>query len=1324
VKCDPRLLSAFRDGELDRTRAVEVEQHLEQCAACRATLAAYEHIGQSIRDLPYQIPPPSLRYRVLSQLPTEQPWRTGRRSFWKPLVEIAGLSVVTIGLILVFTTLFRGMNEARQVFASASGPFDQQTDVPPTSKIEVEFNREVDRQTVETALSIEPETKASLNWEGNKLVIEPIGGLDPRTPYTVTIKPTVKDTKGNRMSSPLVIRFTTGGVTSPTWLVDRIGFLRNGDLWTMNVDGTEQKRLTQGEKVRVHAWSPSGKMVAYLSETAAGAALKLIPGEGQSPLVLAKEVTTFRWSPDGRYLVYLTGAPDQPNGAEMWSVEARAGASPTLIESNVADTPDLTLVGQRLVYAKSGAEQGIWISEFDGKGRQRIAIDGHNPVWSPDGKMLAFVQGQTVGQVGGGARAQGGIFVISANGQELRRLTADGENPRWSPDGKLLLFDRVDGNRRSVWVLTVTDAKERKLTDGAGATWSPDGQVVAYEEIGSAGISDGSSVSITAAGSPSIAIIGVEDRKQRSLVADASAPVWIAEQVTTAPTAPATPIALPSPGSAFSPGVPSPTAATPAASATPASANPTPTAKPTDAVVSLWVTVDPQEPAVVYLATSDGALCKSRDAGNFWQRIGAGLPEDALGSTGLVVDPQISNILYLVGNRGVYRSSDGGENWYSISKALPLGDSGTGPVVAIVVDPRNHSMLYVALADGTLFKTGDAGATWQKLAPMPVGIKIRALAVHPNSGVIYAGTDSGVLISSDGGASWRRSGAELGPVLSMTFEPSAATLYAGTQEKGIFKSTDGGDSWMLSAAGLPPAPVRQVIVGPKVSLALTGLDGSRSGRALYRSTDNGASWSLAGDTGGGEISSAAMAKDGKTIYATARGALYRSTDGGLKWQAVGLQTAPTVTPSAGLEVSGVVVAVSRSARTIDLRADDGAVWSIALDILGRQTAIFFPNGASASLEDISEGLLVKVNGTAGTQPRTLLARSINIVPSARPTPAPSPTPQLRVAYIRGDSAAFYTGDWPRHLEARGFAVTEIDAGKKQGFDLSGYDLLVIGYLAGNEPKENLDQIAGAKVPVLLGHPNLVARLGLGRIYDPGNPARTVYGKSITLTHDNPLADRLLGEVVLAKDTLYRQPVQASGRVWATVTDEQGNVGAVWAANGDRVYFGFWMSGEGDNHNDNYWALFDTSVDYLVATRSAIPATVVPSPTPTKVLIPSSPTTPERSSPTATPVITSSTVTTATAITTPVSSIPSMPTGVSSSATVVMGTSSTLAKSTLAPTATGSPMAQVVSPVMVISNTAAPSPTTRPEPTACSSSTGQPVPSEPPEDQAHQPTKGE
>jgi len=155
---------------------------------------------------------------------------------------------------------------------------------------------------------------------------------------------------------------------------------------------------------------------------------------------------------------------------------------PEWLATNPVWSPD----GRRIAFVgrlwNSPLTDGIYIMNADGSGVARIT----NPTsasdravdWSPDGKRLAF------------SRLEGGterIFVVNTDGTGLARLTdAPSRDPRWSPDGRKIAFSLRSASHES-YEIAVMNADgtgvrhlTNNLTDDEEPSWSPDGSRLAY----------------------------------------------------------------------------------------------------------------------------------------------------------------------------------------------------------------------------------------------------------------------------------------------------------------------------------------------------------------------------------------------------------------------------------------------------------------------------------------------------------------------------------------------------------------------------------------------------------------------------------------------------------------------------------------------------------------------------------------------------------------------------------------------------------------------------------------------------------------------------
>ena len=202
-----------------------------------------------------------------------------------------------------------------------------------------------------------------------------------------------------------------------------------------------------------------------------------------------------------------------------------------------------------------------------------------------------------------------------------------------------------------------------------------------------------------------------------------------------------------------------------------------------------WVTLDPNDPAVVWVGAGESnsqrsvaygdGIYRSDDGGKNWQNLGLKKSEH-IGR--VVVDPRDSKVVYVAaegplwgpgGDRGLYKSTDGGKNW----KAVLAISENTG-VVDVAIDPSNPDIVYAAayqrrrhvftLIDGgpesAIYKSTDAGATWNKLkSGLPtVDMGRIGLEVSPaDASVVYATIEAadgkgGIFRSNDRGATWER----------------------------------------------------------------------------------------------------------------------------------------------------------------------------------------------------------------------------------------------------------------------------------------------------------------------------------------------------------------------------------------------------------------------------------------------------------------------------------------------------------------------------------------------------------------------------------------
>jgi hypothetical protein len=202
----------------------------------------------------------------------------------------------------------------------------------------------------------------------------------------------------------------------------------------------------------------------------------------------------------------------------------------------------------------------------------------------------------------------------------------------------------------------------------------------------------------------------------------------------------------------------------------------------------------------------------------------------------------------------------GVSNWVQLGpSAVPKGQTYggarvliTGRVTAIAIHPTAPATIYAGSAQGGVWKTINAGATWDPTSDNELSLAIGALAIDPsNPQVIYAATGegnfsgdsyygNGVLKSTNGGASWAMlatptfAGARFSRIAIDPLTP--ARLFAATS-LGVFRSVNAGVNWTAMTSGIPGGSATDVCIDPTTP---TTVYAAVWGQGIYKTTNAGA----------------------------------------------------------------------------------------------------------------------------------------------------------------------------------------------------------------------------------------------------------------------------------------------------------------------------------------------------------------------------------------------------------------------------------------------------------------------------------------------------
>ena len=196
---------------------------------------------------------------------------------------------------------------------------------------------------------------------------------------------------------------------------------------------------------------------------------------------------------------------------------------------------------------------------------------------------------------------------------------------------------------------------------------------------------------------------------------------------------------------------------------------------------------------VVFVGTESDGVLRSLDGGASWQAANAGLLD--LSVLALSVSPSFDSDRtgFLATSSGVYRTRNGGKAWRSVEVS-----EGEPAVQSLAVSPTFNvdQVVLAGTEDSGLQRSVDAGETWEPVGGLEAD-SVTAVVFSSDGTTIAAGTERGVAVTSDGGASWRWDGEVTGPVLSLCFgrRGGREVLVAGLLRRGIGISEEPYEHW-------------------------------------------------------------------------------------------------------------------------------------------------------------------------------------------------------------------------------------------------------------------------------------------------------------------------------------------------------------------------------------------------------------------------------------------------------------------------------------------------------------------------------------------------
>ncbi|GAP10482.1 periplasmic component of the Tol biopolymer transport system [Bellilinea caldifistulae] len=410
------------------------------------------------------------------------------------VITIVLLVAVLAGLALI--TFQIGLSNPQVIFAGEAGW------IGGRGPVELQFQQDMERSSVESRLSFEPGWKGTWRWVDDRTIrFFPDLTLGEGTSLKLILGQGARSRDGRVLRQAYMVNLRI----RPASLVFLNDPLVSTELVWMNPLTNEHQLLTNsGGRVFDFAVSPDGEKIIYSRiNLRDGTDLILInrDGTGEKVLVECGEFACIEptWTPDSRFVAYtryesgLTASLMEGIG-KIYVVDVETGSSnllfnnPGLFGSLPVFSPD----GSAVSFYDIGEQAIRLVNLLDGSSSiipSRVAGRGS---WSPDGHTLLVADWD-----GEAAIPRSNLFRLDLESRSVSRFfeetfeVLDVSLPAWSPDGKLVVCAVQTQSRQEGKQLWLFDNQGQPLVqitneprmNYSSYQWSPDGKRVVFQQV-------------------------------------------------------------------------------------------------------------------------------------------------------------------------------------------------------------------------------------------------------------------------------------------------------------------------------------------------------------------------------------------------------------------------------------------------------------------------------------------------------------------------------------------------------------------------------------------------------------------------------------------------------------------------------------------------------------------------------------------------------------------------------------------------------------------------------------------------------------------------
>jgi len=282
------------------------------------------------------------------------------------------------------------------------------------------------------------------------------------------------------------------------------------DIWIIPTRGGPPVRATNDRAQDSNpVWTPDGQSILYSSKRNGIRQICQVRFDGRQPVQLTvndSNSNVLDISSDGTKILYSTDRDE----SDLWSVKLdQPKESQLTSEIGIELWPDVAPDGKTIAFQSTHAATGATLLNSLLMSRSitsdaspiQLAPDGFAPLWSPDGKQVAFLRYTNNGPTD--------LWMVHATGGDAKPLTRGGitfggftllpynrvqtQDFQWSPDSGRLLYCANTSGMANVWQIGIDGSGPTQLSDNTDANmrffnpiWSPDGQRVAWLALSTA----------------------------------------------------------------------------------------------------------------------------------------------------------------------------------------------------------------------------------------------------------------------------------------------------------------------------------------------------------------------------------------------------------------------------------------------------------------------------------------------------------------------------------------------------------------------------------------------------------------------------------------------------------------------------------------------------------------------------------------------------------------------------------------------------------------------------------------------------------------------